>query len=124
VARERWIAEVTIGCTPAGKRIYRRGSGKTKTEAKAKLKEVIRDRDDGVAIAPHGFTVADAVADWLAYGLAGRAPRTIAKYGYLCRGHIIPDLGARKLRALSAEDVERWLAAKAKILSTTTVQTA
>jgi hypothetical protein len=121
-ARQRWIAEVTVGYTPAGKRIYRRGSGKTKTEAKAKLKEVIRDHDDGVAIAPHGFTVADAVTDWLAYGLTGRAPRTIEKYGYLCRGHIIPDLGARKLRNLSAEDVDRWLAAKAKTLSTSTVQ--
>jgi hypothetical protein len=32
--RERWIAEVTIGYTPAGKRIVRRGSGKTKTAAK------------------------------------------------------------------------------------------
>jgi hypothetical protein len=30
--RERWIAEVTIGYTPAGKRIVRRGSGKTKAD--------------------------------------------------------------------------------------------
>jgi hypothetical protein len=65
------IAEVTIGYSPAGKRIYRRGSGKTKTEAK--LKEVIRDYDDGLTIAPHGYTVADAVNDWLSHGLSGRS---------------------------------------------------
>jgi len=47
---------VTIGYTPAGKRIVRRGSGVTKTEAKNKLKEVLRGHEDGLAIAPHGFT--------------------------------------------------------------------
>jgi hypothetical protein len=67
------IAEASIGYTPAGKRIYRRGSAKTKTEAKAKLKEVIRDHDDGLTIAPPNYTVADAVNDWLTYGLAGRS---------------------------------------------------
>jgi integrase len=121
-ARQRWIAEVTIGYTPAGKRIYRSGSGKTKTEAKAKLKEVMRDHDDGLAITPHNVTVADTVNDWLAYGLPGRSSNTIEKYGYLCRGHILPDIGARKLRDLSAEDVDRWLAEKAETLSTSTVQ--
>jgi hypothetical protein len=79
----------------------------TKTEAKNKLKEVLRDHEDGLAIAPHGYTVAEAVEDWLAYALTGRAESTIEKYGYLCRGHVIPDLGARKLRELSATDVDR-----------------
>jgi integrase len=121
-ARQRWIAEVTIGYTPAGKRIYRRGSGKTKTEAKAKLKEVIRDHDDGLTIAPHGYTVADAVNDWLSYGLAGRSKATIGNYTTLARTHIIATLGARKLRDLSATDVDRWLADRAKALSTRTLR--
>lgn len=50
-ARQRWIAIVTVGYTPAGKRIVRRGSGRTKTEARNKLKDLIRDHDDGVATA-------------------------------------------------------------------------
>jgi integrase len=120
--RQRWIAEATTGYTPAGKRIYRRGSGRTKTEAKTKLKEVIRDHDDGLTIAPHGYTVADAVDDWLTYGLSGRSKKTVDKHTILCRKHIIPSLGARKLRDLSATDVDRWLAAKAKTLSTRTLQ--
>jgi hypothetical protein len=85
---------VTIGYTPAGKRIVRRGSGKTKTEAKEKLKEVLRDHEDGLSIAPQTFTVADAVRDWLAYGLSGRSQSTIGKCNHLCRIHIIPKLGA------------------------------
>ena len=59
--RQRWIASVTVGYTPAGKRIVKKASGKTKTEAKAKLKEIIRDYEDGLAIAPTHYTVADAV---------------------------------------------------------------
>jgi len=119
--RKRWIASVTIGYTPAGKRIYRRGSGKTKTEAKNKLKQVLRDHEDGLVIAPQNFTVADAVNDWLAYGLNGRSKGTVDKNTILSRTHVLPDLGARKLRDLSAEDVDRWLAEKAKTLSSSTL---
>ena len=120
--RQRWTAEITVGYSPAGKRIVRRGRGKTKTEARAKLRERIREYEDGLALAHTDLTVADAVKDWLAYGLTDCANATREKYGYLCSGHITPDLGARKLRELSARDVDRWLAVKAKILSTSTVQ--
>jgi integrase len=120
--RQRWIASVTLGYSPAGKRIVKRGSGKTKTEAKARLKEVLRDYEDGLAIAPAGYTVVHAVNDWLAYGLAGLDEETVAKYTSLCRSHVIPALGARKLRELSADEVDKWLAIKAKTLSTSTLQ--
>lgn len=36
--------------------------------------------------------------------------------------HVIPDLGARKLRDLSADDVDKWLAQKARSHSTRTLQ--
>jgi integrase len=55
------------------------------------------------------------------FSAPARSARTIEKCRYLCQ-HIISDLGARKLRDLSAADVDRWLAAKAKIFSTSTVQ--
>jgi integrase len=120
--RQRWIATANLGFDPSGKRIVKRGSGKTKTEAKNKLKEVLRDHEDGLAIAPTGYTVADAVNDWLAFGLAGRDPGTVETCTILSRNHVVPALGARKLRDLSAEDVDRWLAAKAQTLSTRTLQ--
>ncbi|WP_309049176.1 site-specific integrase [Streptomyces sp.] len=120
--RQRWIATANLGFDPSGKRIVKRGSGKTKTEAKNKLKEVLRDHEDGLAIAPTGYTVADAVNDWLAYGLAGRDQRTVENCTNLSRKHVIPGLGARKLRDLSAEDVDRWLVTKAQTLSTRSLQ--
>lgn len=122
--RERWIAEVTIGYTPAGKRIVRRGSGKTKTAAKEKLKEILRDHEDGIALAAgNGYTVAHAVNDWLtSYELSGHDTNTIRTVHCLVDKHIVPDLGARKLADLSADDVDRWLAAKSKTMVTSTLR--
>jgi len=71
----------------------------------------------------HGtLTVAQVVNDWLAYGLSGRTKGTVDKWKFLCRAHVILALGSRKLRELSATDVDRWLADKAKVLSTRTLQ--
>ena len=36
--------------------------------------------------------------------------------------HIIPALGARKLRDLSADDVDKWLADLARVVSTRTLR--
>ena len=69
-ARERWVASATIGYDGRGKRIVRRGRGRTKTEAKNKLRPVAQ-RPGGrpVFVANDGYTVAQAVEDWLTYGL-------------------------------------------------------
>jgi integrase len=121
-ARQRWIATASLGYGPNGKRIVKRGSGTTKTAAKAKLTEVLRDYEDGLAIAPSSYTVANAISDWLSYGLNGRDKATLATCTVLANTHIIPCLGARKLRDLNAQDVEKWLTEKAATLSTRTLQ--
>ncbi|MEV0396925.1 site-specific integrase [Polymorphospora rubra] len=121
-ARQRWIASVTVGYTPAGKRIVRKASGKTKTEAHAKLREKIREYEDGLAMIQDGHTVANALTDWLTYGLSTQSESTKENYSVLVRTHIIPALGARKLRDLSATDIDKWLADRAKILSTRTLR--
>ncbi|MFD9794582.1 tyrosine recombinase XerC [Streptomyces sp. NPDC059070] len=120
--RQRWIATASLGFDPSGRRIVKRASGVTKTAAKAKLKEVLRDYEDGLAIAPTGYTVKDAVTDWLAYGLNGRDVGTVTTNTILCNTHVIPALGARKLRDLSADDVDKWLAAKSMVLSTRSLE--
>jgi integrase len=117
-SRKRWIASLTVGYTPDGKRIFKRGSGRTKTEAQRKLGEIIRDYEDGQVTDGYGYTVAQAVRDWLQFGLSGRDDDIVEKCTILAHTHIIPALGARKLRDLSADDVDRWLADRAKVLST------
>jgi len=122
-SRQRWIATITVGYDGRGKRITRRRSGKTKTEAKDKLKELVRDLDDGLAVAPGGYTVADAVRNWLKFGLRARDDQTVKTLTSLADNHVIPGLGARPLRELSADDVDKWLETEAKQLSTRSLET-
>lgn len=115
--RQRWVASLTVGYTPAGKRIVKRGRGRTKTEAQRKLREIIRDYEDGQVTSGSGYRVAQAVQDWLQFGLSGRSRDTVAKCTILANTHIIPALGKRQLRELSADEVDKWLAGKARTLS-------
>ena len=45
--RQRWIATTTIGYDGRGKRVVRKASGRTRTEAKNKLRDLLRDQADG-----------------------------------------------------------------------------
>ena len=64
--------------SPGGRRIVKTGSGRTKSEAKAKLKEGLRDYEDGPAIAPSDYTVKDAIGEWLRYGFSSRGRQTVS----------------------------------------------
>ncbi len=77
-SRGRWIATVTLGYDARGKRITRKASGKTKSEAKKKLTEILRDYEDGLTVTSGGYTVADAVCNWLKFGLRNRDEQTVA----------------------------------------------
>ena len=119
-SRQRWIATVTVGYDGRGKRVVRKASGRTKTEAKTRLRDLIRDREEGVT--ETGYTIRDAVEDWLAYGLGQQSAATVEKCRHLCVKHILPLLGERKLRDLKASEVERWLAGRAELLSTSSLR--
>jgi integrase len=121
-ARQRWIVTVTLGYDTRGKRVTRKASGRTKTEAKTKLTEILRDHEDGLTVASGGYTVADAVRNWLEFGLRGRDEQTVAALTSLANNHVIPNLGARQLRELSADDVDRWLEKEAEQLSTRSLE--
>ncbi|GAA4051192.1 tyrosine-type recombinase/integrase [Nonomuraea soli] len=120
--RQRWIATFTVGYTPDGRRIRKKATGKTKTEAKEKLKEIIRDYEDGLTLARGNATVEEAVNDWLNFELSRRDTATYEAGQTMCRLHVIPALGKLKLRELSAQDVDKWLMAKSKALSTSTLR--
>ena len=120
--RQRWIASVTVGYDGRGKRIIRSASGRTRTEAKAKLRDLLQDKANGITASHSAVTVRQAVEDWLAYGLPRRSAVTVAKYRVMAAKHIYRPLGARKLRDLSAAEVDRWLTRLADTLSTRTLQ--
>ena len=121
-SRQRWIATAALGFDARGKRITRKASGTAKTAAKAKLREMLRDHAEGLTVTRSADTVEDAIRDWLAYDLAGRSAATVANYTTIAEVRIIAPLGRRRLRDLSAEDVDRWLRAQAKEVSTRTLR--
>jgi hypothetical protein len=120
--RQRWIATVTVGYDGRGKRIVKTGSGRTKTEAKRKLREQLRDHEAGLALGRDNYTVPLAVEDWLTYGLGRQGSATVKKYRIFCGKHVIPLLGARKFRDLTRREVDAWLVELSKSLSTATLQ--
>jgi hypothetical protein len=74
-SRQRWFATVYVGYAPNGRRRKIKVSARTKTEAKAKLQQLLRDRDDGHVLGAQTYTVRDAVESWLAHGLTGPRSR-------------------------------------------------
>jgi integrase len=120
--RQRWAAMASLGYDASGKRVRKVAYGRTKTEARSKLRELIRDIEDGLAVGSDRYTVADAVREWLDHGLTKAGESTRRMNRYLAETHIIPFLGARRLRALSATEVDRWLADRAEFLSTSTLR--
>lgn len=125
--RQRWIAEVTLGYKPNGKRQTRTASDVNKTGAKEKLRQLQNDLEEG-ASQDRRYTIADLMSDFLSYGLPRRGHNTMDKLTRMAHNHIIPQLGKRKARCagrdgdLTADDIDRFLAAKAKELSTRTLR--
>jgi integrase len=120
-SRKRWIGRVSVGFTAMGKRRIVTVSGRTKTEAKAKLRAVLRDFEDGLPTGRRRYTVGEAVEDWLAHGMGLQEPSTVVNRAILARTHLVPVLGRRRLVELTVHDVDAWLADRATMLSTDTV---
>ena len=70
-ARQRWVGRASLGYNADGKRRIGTVSARTKTEAKNKLRALLRDHDDGLPT-QRAYTVGDAVEAWLVHGLVGR----------------------------------------------------
>jgi hypothetical protein len=118
-ANNYWVAAVSLGYK-AGKPVRRRVTGRTKTEVKAKLRDLRRDLDSGVRPSAT-YTVGTALDDWLANGLSGRSDRTKELY----RDTVKPlrqRLGQVTLRELTAGDVRETLDVLAGRLSTRSLQ--
>ena len=119
--RQRWVGRASLGYNADGKRRIGTVSSRTKTEARAKLRALLRDHDDGLPLGRNAYTVREAVESWLKHGLR-RYPHTAANRTSLARHHVIASLGQRRLVDLTAEEIDHWLSQKAMVLSTDTLQ--
>jgi integrase len=104
-AKGRYVGAISLGYDPKGKRIRKSVTGKTKAEVRDKLKELHRGLEEGTASSPT-YRVDQAVAAWLAS--LDLDPNTIANYQFMAK-HVTKGLGDRRLRDLTAKDVQTFL---------------
>ena len=116
-SRERWVAVADLGRDGRGKRVRKKVTGKTKTEVRKRLAEILRDHEEDL-LTVSDITVAEAMSEWLEFGLSRTSDSTKSNYETLSRNHIVGRIGAYKLRNLKATQVDRWLAELAPHLST------
>ena len=98
-----------MGVDPAtGKAIQKSVSGRTQAECKEKLKRAIHD-NRGVAINHTGdYTVAEWCRLWFeTYSRPNIRVSTAENYGNMIENHIVPAIGAIKLRQLSSLHIQR-----------------
>jgi len=122
-SRNRYIGAVDLGVSPAGTRIRKKVSGRTKVEVRDKLRELHKELNVGPR-PRRRYTVGDALEDWLAHGVDGLSARTVTLYRGTIVKALAEELGAVRLTELTAADVHRALSSLASRLSTRTVQIA
>ena len=66
--------------------------------------------------------MADAVDDFLDQGMKGKAKETIGNYRSLAGHHLIPYIGAAKLKRLTADELDTWMDERAGELLTRTLR--
>jgi hypothetical protein len=96
-------------------------SGPNKAAVQDALKELRKEIDGGVTKPGSGsYTVRACCEDWLAGGLLGRDPKTVAKNKFVLEP-VLAMIGSLRLRDLGVNDVDRALAATAAARSSSTV---
>jgi hypothetical protein len=104
-----------------GRRLRRRVSGPSKAAVQDALNGLRKEIDGGITKAGSGsYTVRPCCEDWLAGGLPGRDPKTVAKNKFVLEP-VLAVIGSVRLRDLDVTDVDNALAAVAATRSSSTV---
>jgi integrase len=100
----RWVAAAYLRAPTGGRRrvaVY----GKTRQEAKAKLRELLDKAERNVPLTPARLTVAQYLAEWLTHIRQHVRPNTYVAYEINVRRHVVPRIGKRSLAKLAGRDV-------------------
>jgi integrase len=115
-----YTGSIDLGFDGCGNRIRVKRRGRTKAIVRERLIQVVADRDAGIKTTD-GYTVREAACDWLDKGTRDLDESTIETYRILIDKHLVPEIGAIKLKKLNANHVDEWLDGLADELSTATL---
>ena len=108
-----WVAEASLGYGTDGKRLRKRIYGRTRAEVNVKLQRALADHRNGLTVQTRDQSVEQFLRHWLADAVKpGVRPKTYVSYEQVCRLHLIPALGRRKLSALNAQHIASYMSAK------------
>ena len=121
---QRWVGQLLLGYDGLGRPIRRFVTAKTRSEVAQKLKQLLRQFDDGLTVPDAGLKLEALFERWFEDVLRHQvAPSTFSNYRALTVKHIVPALGKKKISALMVTDVDRLLSSKIDSgLSTSTVR--
>lgn len=105
-----WEARYTAGYDPGtGKQVQRSITGKTQREVAQKLREITAELDSGTYQEPSKMTVGEWLDTWQKEYLGNTKAHTKKSYEGIIRNHILPEIGAVKLSALTPIQVQRLI---------------
>lgn len=112
-SRGRWVGALSLPEDGTGKRKRRKVTGKSEAAARRKLRELQREYEAGPVPADR-FTVAALLREFVAQGLPPtvKTSKTVAGYLWAVDVHLIPELGALKVRNLTPGRVDQFLKTK------------
>jgi integrase len=110
-SRQRWVGVLDLGRGADGTRRRTKMYGKTRAEVRRKLEEAQKAAAAGLSADDQRTTVAEFCAYWLRHGIpaAAQSPNSIANIEWAVNSHIVPRIGHRRLRELTADDVDKLL---------------
>ena len=89
--------------------------GKSKAEAVRRLREAMRDREQGYSADIDHLTIGQYLEEWIEGPLRDSvSDKTRDDYTWLCRKHVIPEIGRIKLKKLTAEHLDRLYSRKSR----------
>jgi len=103
-----WTGAISLGFDAVGKRQRVKRKGRTKAQVKDKLREVVEDLAAGVTAAK-GTPSPTPSTTFLDQGMKGKSPETVSNYRSLADHHLIPQLGAARLKKLTADELDTWM---------------
>lgn len=117
-------ARVTIGTDPiTGRQKQKSITGKTQSEVRKKMSQMIFEVDKGVYSEPSKQTLTEWIDIWLETYVEGKVkPYTLDSYRSIAKTHIIPNLGKCRLETLSTLQIQRFYNDISKKLSPKTVK--
>lgn len=105
----RWIARAYV-LTPDGTMRRRDFYGATEAEANGKMVAAQAKSNEGIPADATGWTIERFLLYWLEHIVKpARKPKTYQGYELVCRVHLIPRLGKKRLNKLNGADVRLFL---------------